>query len=116
MCGPAKRRPIRPWGARGNGNSKSAGEPVVDTEKAQIGVLISLQEPTQPMRTTAAGAGFYESPWGTHPRLQVLTIGEILAGKKIDMPPLGQVNRTFRRAPTAKQRPDAVQGALLLDD
>jgi hypothetical protein len=27
MCGPAKRRPIRPWGARGNGNSKNAGEP-----------------------------------------------------------------------------------------
>jgi len=75
---------------------------VVDREKAQIGVLLTLHDSTQPMRTEAAGGGFYESPWGTHPRLQVLTIAEILAGKKIDMPPLGQTNVTFKQAPRAK--------------
>ena len=42
----------------------------------------------------AAGAGFYESPWGTrHPRLQILTMADLLdvaifSGKGIDMPPL----------------------------
>ncbi len=85
---------------------------VVDREKAQIGVLITLQESTQPMRTEAAGGGFYESPWGTHPRLQVLTIAEILAGKKIDMPPLGQTNVTFKRAPRAKGANDPAQVGL----
>ena len=46
-----------------------------------------MQEPTQPMRTEAAGAGFYTSPvWGkNYPRLQILTIAELLAGKDIDM-------------------------------
>jgi DNA methylase len=34
---------------------------VLDREKAQIGVLISLNQPTQPMRQEAASAGFYES-------------------------------------------------------
>ena len=54
-------------------------------------------------RTEAASAGFYTSPgWGqNYPRLQVLTVAEVLAGKGIDMPPLRQVNATFKRAPRA---------------
>jgi DNA modification methylase len=59
---------------------------VLDRERAQIGVLISFNEPTQPMRTEAASTGFYTSPWGQHPRIQLLTVAELLAGKRIDMP------------------------------
>ena len=75
---------------------------VLDRENAQIGVLISLREPTQPMRSEAASAGFYDSPWGKHPRVQVLTIEELLDGVQIDMPPIRQVNQTYRRAPRYK--------------
>ncbi len=77
---------------------------VMDREKAEIGVLITMQEPTQPMRVEAAGAGVYHSPgWNTdYARLQIVTIAELLAGKRIDMPPLGQVNVTFKKAPRAK--------------
>ncbi|MBV8822365.1 MAG: restriction endonuclease [Chloroflexi bacterium] len=75
---------------------------VVEREQAEIGVLITLQEPTQPMRTEATGAGFYQSSWGKHPRLQILTIAELLESKRIDMPPLGQVNITFKKAPRTK--------------
>jgi hypothetical protein len=44
---------------------------MIDREKAQIGMLISLQQPTQPMKTEAASADLYTSPWGDkkHPRL-----------------------------------------------
>ena len=76
---------------------------VIDREKAQIGVLLTLEDSTQPMRTEATSAGFYDSPWGKHPRLQVLTIAELLSGKRIDMPPLGQVNQTFKRAQRAQE-------------
>ncbi|HBH11972.1 MAG TPA: site-specific DNA-methyltransferase [Clostridiales bacterium] len=72
---------------------------VLDRENAQIGVLITLQEPTQPMRSEAASAGFYDSPWGKHPRVQILTIEQLLDGYQIDMPPIRQVNQTYRRAP-----------------
>jgi DNA modification methylase len=77
---------------------------VVEREKAEIGALLTMQEPTQPMRTEAAGAGFYHSPgWDKdYPRLQILTIAELLAGKSIDMPPLRQVGATFKKAPRAK--------------
>jgi DNA modification methylase len=75
---------------------------VLTREKAQIGVLITMEEPTKPMKTEVASAGFYKSPWGKYPVLQILTIEELLSGKTIDCPPLGQVNVTFKKAPKAK--------------
>lgn len=77
---------------------------VVDRERAEIGVLLTMQEPTQPMRTEAAGAGFYHSAgWNKdYPKLQILTVAELLAGKGIDMPPLRQVSTTFKKAPKAE--------------
>jgi DNA modification methylase len=77
---------------------------VMEREKAEIGVLITMQEPSQPMRAEAAGAGFYHSPgWNkNYPRLQVLTVAELLEGKGIGMPPRQQVSTTFKKAPRAK--------------
>lgn len=73
---------------------------VVDREKAAIGVLITLDEPSKPMRVEAASADFYVSPWGTrHPRLQILTIKELLAGKRVDYPAGNHTNVTFKKAP-----------------
>ncbi|MFZ5933018.1 MAG: DNA methyltransferase [Patescibacteria group bacterium] len=60
---------------------------VVEREKVEIGVLITLQDPTKAMRSEAATAGFYSSPWGKHPRLQILTIAELLQKRMIDYPP-----------------------------
>ena len=40
---------------------------VLDREKAQIGVLVTLKEPTQPMRIEAVSAGHYSSSSGTSP-------------------------------------------------
>jgi hypothetical protein len=61
---------------------------VLEREKAAIGALITLREPTKPMLTEAAAAGFYESKDfpGRYPRLQILTIAELLAGKRILYP------------------------------
>ncbi len=81
---------------------------VLDREKAQIGVLITMEQPTKPMREEAASAGFYQSPWGTHPRLQILTVEELLDDRRIDAPPLGQVSRTFKKAPRAAQQHEAM--------
>jgi hypothetical protein len=73
---------------------------VVDREKAAIGVLISMDGPTKPMQTEAVTAGFFESKtWGKkYPKIQLLTIAELLAGEKIDMPPIRQVGATFKKA------------------
>jgi site-specific DNA-methyltransferase (adenine-specific) len=61
---------------------------VLEREKAAIGALITLREPTKPMLTEAAATGFYESKEfpGRYPRLQILTVAELLAGKKLEYP------------------------------
>jgi len=88
---------------------------VIDREGAAIGVLITLQGPTKPMQIEAASAGFYDSPWWNkrYPRLQVLTIEELLHGKGIDYPPARQVNATFKEAPKADTTPKQKQESLL---
>lgn len=43
----------------------------------------------------------HKSPWGFHPRVQLITIAELLDGTKIDMPPQSQTNVTFQKAAKA---------------
>jgi DNA modification methylase len=71
---------------------------VLEREKAAMGVLITMEEPSQQMRTEAADAGFYHSPgWNRDcPRIQLRTIAELLAGKGLDVPPQ---QATFKEAP-----------------
>jgi DNA modification methylase len=79
---------------------------VLEREKAAIGVLISMQEPTEPMKTEAVTAGFFESEtWGRkYPRVQLLTVAELLEGKAVDMPPIRQVGATFKKAPQVTKK------------
>jgi site-specific DNA-methyltransferase (adenine-specific) len=88
---------------------------VVERENAQIGVLITMQEPTRPMRSEAAAAGFYTPPPGaqlssTYPKIQILTVAELLSGKRIDYPSWQQ-NMTFKKAP--KARSEAIEAPTL---
>jgi site-specific DNA-methyltransferase (adenine-specific) len=99
---PHLRVPISVKSGQVHSNVVSELRGVVEREKAALGVLIVLEEPTAPMRREAASAGFYESPWGKHPRLQILTIEELLGGKGIDMPPIRVGGTTFKQAPRAE--------------
>jgi site-specific DNA-methyltransferase (adenine-specific) len=61
---------------------------VIDREKAEIGIFLTLEQPTRPMETEADTKGFYHSPLGKdYPKLQILTIEELINGDKPDMPP-----------------------------
>jgi hypothetical protein len=76
---------------------------VIDREDAQIGVLICMEAPTKPMLKEAAEAGFYKPPGleDRYPRIQILTIEELLAGKGVAYPRLLEV--TFKKAPKARR-------------
>lgn len=69
----------------------------LDREKAVMGLFVTLEAPTKDMVKEAASAGFYESPgWGRKfPRVQLLTIEELLAGKQPELPP---ANVSFKQA------------------
>jgi len=68
---------------------------VVTREKAQMGVLISLEDPTGPMKAEAASGEFYDSTWGRFPRLQIVTIKDLLEERLPKGPPLG-ANATLK--------------------
>ncbi len=83
----------------------------VEGEKAAIGVFITLEEQTEPMKQAALKGGFYHSiGWGQDfPRIQILTIEELLHGKTIKMPP--QFG-TFKQAQRVQQMSDTIQEEL----
>ena len=86
---------------------------VISREKAEIGAFLSLEPPTSPMRREAASAGFYKSPWGKHPRIQLLTIEDLLGGKSIDYPQATDV--TFKKAQRVRPNPSEKQKILPME-
>ena len=82
---------------------------VLEREKAPIGVFLSLVEPTRPMVTEAASAGFYELEGRRYPRLQIITIEQALHGAKSAIP-LVDTGAAFKKAGRENERE---QGRLI---
>lgn len=74
----------------------------VEREKATMGIFLSLEEPTRDMKTEAVSAGYYHSSgWNQdYPRIQILTVEELLRGGKVNMPPS---HATFKQAQRVKE-------------
>jgi site-specific DNA-methyltransferase (adenine-specific) len=90
----------------------------VEREKAVIGVFITLEEPTAPMRAEAASAGFYEVHLEISgrtvrcPKLQILTVEELLGGALMDIPAFA-LEDTIRKAARKKKIDNEDQLPLL---
>jgi site-specific DNA-methyltransferase (adenine-specific) len=88
----------------------------VERERAMIGVFITLEEPTAPMRAEAAGSGFYEfrhiisGQVLTFPRIQMFTVEELLAGGMVKMPPHA-IEDTIKKA--VRRKKDAPTGGQI---
>ena len=81
----------------------------LDREKAAIGVLITLEPPTRDMTTEAVTAGFYKPAWWeTCPRIQILTVEQLLHDARVKMPP---AHGTFKQAQKVTKE-EGVQSAL----
>jgi hypothetical protein len=82
---------------------------VIEREGAQIGCLISLENPTKHMREEAAEAGFYQHPLSRklYPRLQLITVKDLLEGKQLQLPE-SRVDVTFKKAPRTKSKQHAL--------
>jgi site-specific DNA-methyltransferase (adenine-specific) len=79
----------------------------LQNESAPIGIFLTLESPSRNMIQSAANAGLFESQnWGKFPRLQILTIEELLAGKKPSTPPL------YRQKAGRIHKQDGQQGEL----
>jgi adenine specific DNA methylase Mod len=79
---------------------------VVEREKAEIGLFVTLASPTDPMKKEAIKEGFYESP-GTSPvpKIQILTIEGLLS--KTERPEYKDYSlgaATFKKATKSKKQ------------
>lgn len=63
---------------------------VMEREQAEMGIFVTLEKPTRPMTTEASQKGLYRSRLmnADYPRIQILTIEQILSGKKPNTPTL----------------------------
>ena len=74
----------------------------IEREGAEIGVFLCFEEPTKHMIREAAEAGLYQSTDGTtYPRIQILTIQDVLGGKQPEYPRFA-LDATFKKAPKAQ--------------
>jgi adenine specific DNA methylase Mod len=61
---------------------------VTQRERAEMGLFLCLESATKSMQTEANSQGFYRSPLGKdYQKIQVLTIEQLMEGRKPDIPP-----------------------------
>lgn len=77
----------------------------MEREQAPLGLFLTLEEPSEPMKVEAATAGFWHSELAgrDYPRVQILTIKELLDGKRPQLPLL--VMPTYQQAEKVQQSP-----------
>ncbi len=75
---------------------------VIDRDKAAIGLFITLESPTKDMEKEAVTAGYYHSlVWQQqYPRIQIITVEQLLSGVQVKMPPS---QATFKKAERIKR-------------
>ncbi len=69
----------------------------VARERAPMGVLITLHQPSKQMIRDAASSGFYTCPSGTYPKIQIITVKEILSDVRVDLPPIQRMEGLRKR-------------------
>ncbi|HEU0130599.1 MAG TPA: DNA methyltransferase [Mycobacteriales bacterium] len=87
----------------------------VEAEKAEMGLLVTMAEPTRGMREAASHSGSYLWPVNGHayPRVQIITIRELLNFRRPDIPPAltPYISASRRRSAVGEQmeldEPDA---------
>lgn len=84
---------------------------VIEREKAEIGVFLTLTPPTRPMVAEAAAAGLFEiDGFAPVPRLQIVTIEEALARRDRAVRLPARRDDAFKKA--AREEDDTRQGRL----
>ena len=88
----------------------------MEREKAELGLLVTLEPPTRPMEQEAMSAGVYvpeRFPDREFQRVQIATIEELLNGAGPNLPRLGLADApTFRRAARRRRSEGKAQRML----
>lgn len=80
----------------------------MERERADLGLFVTLEPSTGPMRAEAAAAGLYQSElWrADFPRIRICTVEELLEGRQPALP--RSATGAFQQAPRARPKPEQV--------
>lgn len=82
----------------------------VEREKALIGLFVTLHEPSRQMVSEAAAAGFLETEWGKVPKIQILTIADLMNGARALVP--GTIDSSVYKKAAKEDATEKDQGKL----
>jgi site-specific DNA-methyltransferase (adenine-specific) len=82
----------------------------MERETAPMGLFLTLTDPTKPMVTEAAAAGFWDTDWGQIPRLQIVTVEQLLTSPAPPVRIPMARSDTYKKA--AREERTGRQGAL----
>jgi site-specific DNA-methyltransferase (adenine-specific) len=60
----------------------------VNRERAAMGILATLKDPTKAMQRDAASSGVYTGLSGTYPKTQIVTVQQVLNKALLNLPPI----------------------------
>ncbi len=62
----------------------------VDSQRAEMGLMITMTQPTARMLEAANHSGIYTTAANgrTYPKVQIITVEELLAGRRPQLPPV----------------------------
>ena len=69
---------------------------VIERENAAGGILITLEEPTEPMKKEIKQAGQFKGEFKSFDKLQIVTVKEILDGARMSLPMFAEVVKKAR--------------------
>jgi site-specific DNA-methyltransferase (adenine-specific) len=83
---------------------------VMERERAEMGIMVCIKEPTSEMTHEASRAGRYHGINGSFPKMQIITVADMFTDKPLNIP--GRLNPYERKKP-ASVKPIAEQLRLL---
>ncbi len=86
---------------------------VMERDKHRFGLFVMKSLPTKGMRDEAASHPVIETEWGRFPALQIVTLAELMMGRKPNLPPLISPVKKASRVETRASHQKGSQGSLI---
>ena len=88
----------------------------IEREKAEAGIFITLEKPTQPMIKEAVDAGIFTTPItnkAEFPKIQILTVDELLSGHKPNLPQ-GLIKNYYKEAKSIEKKNNSMTQKMMM--
>lgn len=86
---------------------------VMERDKHRFGLFVMKSMPTKGMRDEAASHPMVETEWGRFPALQIVTLAELMQGRRPKLPPLISPTKKATRVETRASHQKGAQGQLI---